>query len=348
MHFGVFLEERRRGATEAETFEETLELVDAAEAWGLHEIWLGEIHFNGNRSVQSAPLALSAFIAARTRRIRVGTAVQVLPLSNPLHLAEQVATVDQLSQGRFDFGIGRSGSARAYDILGIPYGESQARFLEALEVLREAWKGKTFTYEGKFYQFKNATVSPMPRQLPHPPMRMASNSEETFLHVARLGLPIFVGLRDHDIPSLEIHLGAYRKAWKEAGHSGNPDAFLRIPVYLAATETEAVEEPKENMTYFFQRHLELVQSGMGRRDTGSATRRQSLADKVGGLTYDEILKTRVAFGTPSRVIERLGEVAEQLGLSGIVAELNPGGLLPLEKMRRTLHFLTHEVMPAFR
>jgi len=86
---------------------------------------------------------------------------------------------------------------------------------------------------------------------------------------------------------------------------------------------------------------------MGRRDTGSATRRQSLADKVGGLTYDEILKTRVAFGTPRRVIERLGEVAEQLGLSGIVAELNPGGLLPLEKMRRTLHFLTHEVMPAF-
>jgi len=205
-----------------------------------------------------------------------------------------------------------------------------------------------FTYEGKFYQFKNATVSPMPYQLPHPPMRMASNSEETFLHVARLGLPIFVGLRDHDIPSLEIHLGAYRKAWKEAGHAGNPDAFLRIPVYLAATESEALEEPKENMTYFFQRHLELVQSGMGRRDTGSATRRQSLADKVGGLTYDEILKTRVAFGTPRRVIERLGEVAEQLGLRGIVAELNPGGLLPLEKMRRTLHFLTHEVMPAFR
>ncbi len=348
MHFGIFLEERRRGVTEMATFRETLELVDGAEAWGLDGVWLGEIHFNGERSVQSAPLALASYIAARTRRLRVGTAVQVLPLSNPVRIAEDVATVDQLSLGRFDFGIGRSGSPRAYDALGIPYGESQARFLEALEIIREAWKGRPFTYKGEFYRFRNATVSPMPYQVPHPPMRMAANSAETFPHVGRLGLPIFVGLRDLDIPGLRVHLRAYQEAWQEAGQPGRPETYLRIPIYAARTEEEAIEEPYENITYFFQRHAELLRSGLGRADTGSAARRQALAEQVAGMTYGEILKTRVAFGTAAGLIDRLAELRDELGLDGIVAELNPGGLLSLEQMQRTLRILTHDVMPAFR
>ncbi|MGH7299738.1 MAG: LLM class flavin-dependent oxidoreductase, partial [Candidatus Rokuibacteriota bacterium] len=109
MHFGIFLEERRRGVSEGATLRETIELADAAEAGGLDGVWLGEIHFNGGRSIQSAPLALASFMAARTQRLRVGIAVQVLPLGNPLRIAEEAATVDQLSEGRLDFGIGRSG-----------------------------------------------------------------------------------------------------------------------------------------------------------------------------------------------------------------------------------------------
>jgi alkanesulfonate monooxygenase SsuD/methylene tetrahydromethanopterin reductase-like flavin-dependent oxidoreductase (luciferase family) len=348
MQFGIFLEERRTGVGDAATFRETIELADAAEAWGLDGVWLGEIHFNGTRSVQSAPLALASFIAARSRRVRVGTAVQVLPLGNPVRIAEEVATVDQLSEGRFDFGVGRSGSPRAYDALGVPYGESQGRFLEGLEIIREAWKGQPFSHAGKYYQFRNVTVSPTPYQTPHPPIRVAANSEETFAQVGRLGLQIFVGVRDHDVPSLRVHLRAYRQAWEDAGHPGAPDACLRLPVYAASTEKEALEEPRENITFFYRRHLELVRSGMGRGDTGSAARRQTLAEQVARLTYDEILKTRVAFGTAASLIDRLGTIREELQLSGVVAELNPGGLLSIEQMKRTLHVLTHEVMPAFR
>ena len=348
MHFGIFLEERRRGTSEVATFREGAELIEAAEAWGLDGVWLGEIHFNGGRSVQSAPLALASFIAARTRRLRVGTAVQLLPLNNPLRIAEEVATVDHLSQGRFDFGIGRSGSARAYDVFGIPYGESQARFLEALAIIREAWKGQPFSYHGKFNHFENATVSPTPYQAPHPPMRMAANSEETFPQVARLGLPIFVGLRDLDIPTLKVHLQAYRQTWHDSGHAGRPDVYLRLPIYAAPTEQTAVEEPKENITYFFRRHVELIQAGLGRADTGPAARRRALAERVARMTYDEILKTRVAFGTAASLIDRLAQLREELGLDGVVAELNPGGLLELEPMRRSLRILTHEVIPAFK
>jgi alkanesulfonate monooxygenase SsuD/methylene tetrahydromethanopterin reductase-like flavin-dependent oxidoreductase (luciferase family) len=101
-------------------------------------------------------------------------------LNNPLRIAEEVATVDQISQGRFDFGIGRSGFPRVYDIYGVPYAESQARFQEALEIILEAWKGEPFSYEGKFDQIKNAAVAPRPYQLPHSPLRMAATMEETY------------------------------------------------------------------------------------------------------------------------------------------------------------------------
>src|SRR5438094_131479 len=100
MHFGIFLEERRPGTSEAAAFQETLDLAEAAEASGLDGVWLGEIHFNPTRSVHSAPIALASYIAARTRRVRIGTAVQVLPLGNPLRIAEDVATVDHLRRGR--------------------------------------------------------------------------------------------------------------------------------------------------------------------------------------------------------------------------------------------------------
>jgi alkanesulfonate monooxygenase SsuD/methylene tetrahydromethanopterin reductase-like flavin-dependent oxidoreductase (luciferase family) len=348
MHFGIFIEEARRGSSASEWFHETQSLVDASETWGLDGVWLGEIHFNPVRSVLSSPVALASFIAARTRRIRIGTAITVLPLGHPLRIAEDVATLDHLSQGRFDFGIGRSGSPRAYDALGIPYAESQARFAETLEILREAWKGERFSYDGKFFRFENVMVGPRPVQRPHPPMRMAANSPETFAFVGRAGLPLFVGLRDHGIPELRTHLQTYRSAWREAGHPGDGDVCLRMPVYAGATEKAALEEPHENITYFFRRHAELTRSGLGRSDTGPAERRQTKVAQLDQMTYQEILETRVAFGTAEGLVDRLGRLGQDLGLTGIVAELNPGGLLPVDAMERTLRIFTHEVIPALR
>src|SRR6185436_10535728 len=157
-------------------------------------------------SVLSSPTALMGALAARTRRVRLGTAITVLPLGNPLRIAEDAATIDHLSHGRLDFGIGRSGSPRAYDTLGIPYGESQARFAESLDIIRQAWKGERFSYHGKFFSFDNILVGPRPVQEPHPPLRMAANSPETFAFVGKHGLPLFVGLRDHGLPELRQHL----------------------------------------------------------------------------------------------------------------------------------------------
>src|SRR3989442_3316708 len=200
MHFGIFVEEMRQGLSQTAAFREAFDVAERAEALGVDCVWLGEIHFTPTRSVISASLQVASSIATRTRRLRVGTAVTVLPLSHPLRIAEEVATLDHISEGRFEFGIGRSGIARSYDIYGVSYGESQARFREALEIILQAWKGDTFGYAGEFYRFENATVAPRPYQVPHPPLRMAANTQETFPPGAAVGLRPFSGLSPASAP----------------------------------------------------------------------------------------------------------------------------------------------------
>jgi alkanesulfonate monooxygenase SsuD/methylene tetrahydromethanopterin reductase-like flavin-dependent oxidoreductase (luciferase family) len=348
MHFGIFVEESRKGIDQVTSFKEAFELAELADAWGLDCVWLGEIHFNPVRSVISASLQVASSIATRTKRLRIGTAVTVIPLNHPLRIAEEIATLDHISQGRLEFGIGRSGVVRSYDTYGIPYDESQGRFREGLEIILQAWKGEPFSYEGQYYQVKNATVSPRPYQSPHPPLRMAANSDETFPGAAKMGLAIFVGLRAAEIPDLRTRLVSYREAWREAGHPGASSAYIRIPVYVAATEKAAREEPRESLTAFFARQSELARSSVGRAGTGPADRRRAQVERMASLTYEDILARKVAFGSPAGVIDRLTQLREELGLDGIIAELNPGGMIPLELERRSFELLTHEVMPAFK
>jgi alkanesulfonate monooxygenase SsuD/methylene tetrahydromethanopterin reductase-like flavin-dependent oxidoreductase (luciferase family) len=348
VHFGIFIEEMRQGASQAGAFRDVFELADRAEAWGADCVWLGEIHFTPVRSVISASLQVASSIASRTRRLRVGTAVQVLPLNHPLRIAEEVATVDHISEGRFEFGIGRSGVVRTYDIYGVPYAESQARFREALDIIRQGWKGEPFSYEGQFYRVQNATVVPRPYQTPHPPIRMATTSDETFPAAGQMGLPIFVGLRATEIADLQRQLAPYRQTWREAGHPGEPSVYLRIPVYVSTTERGAVEEPRESLTAFFARQTELARAAVGRAGAGPADRRRLQAERMASLSYEDIRAKKVAFGTVAGVIDRLTELRDELGLDGIVAELNPGGLIPPELETRSLELLTRKVMPAFK
>ena len=348
MHVGIFVEELRQGASQADAFRDAFETAERCEAWGADCVWLGEIHFTPSRSVISASLQVASSIATRTRRLRIGTAVQVLPLNHPLRIAEEVATVDHISEGRFEFGIGRSGVVRSYDAYGVAYAESKARFNEALDIIRTAWKGEPFSYAGEFYTITNATVTPRPYQVPHPPMRMAATSDETFPAAGRLGLPIFVGLRATEIEDIQAQLGPYREAWREAGHPGEPSVYLRIPVYVSPTEAGAREEPRESLLAFFGRQTDLARSSVGRAGAGPVDRRSAQVARMASLSYDDMLARKVAFGTPAQVIARIREVQAQLGIDGIVAELNPGGRIPAELETRSPRLLTHEVIPALR
>ena len=131
MEFGVFHEfPSLDGRSDSDAFQQAFAIVDAAEAWGLDVVWLAELHFDPARSVLSAPLCIASAIAARTSRIGIGVGVQVLPLGRPLRIAEEAATVDQISRGRLIFGVGRSGVAKTYESYGVPYAESRERFAE--------------------------------------------------------------------------------------------------------------------------------------------------------------------------------------------------------------------------
>jgi alkanesulfonate monooxygenase SsuD/methylene tetrahydromethanopterin reductase-like flavin-dependent oxidoreductase (luciferase family) len=142
-----------------------------------------EIHVASERSVGAAPLTIASAIAARTSHMKIGTGVQVLPLCHPLRVAEEAATVDQISRGRLIFGVGRSGFPRTYEAYGVPYGESRERFAEALQIIKQALTEDSSSYSGKYYKFDNVKLTPKPYQKPWPEIRIAANSADT-LHAA--------------------------------------------------------------------------------------------------------------------------------------------------------------------
>ncbi len=349
MEFGIFHEfERPPGVAEAEAFDAAFDLVDAAERWGLDAIWLAELHFSPARSVLSAPLALAAAIAARTRRIKIGTAVQVIPLCHPLQLAEEAATIDHISHGRLIFGVGRSGFARTYAHYGVPYAESRERFAETLEIVKRAWTQESFSFEGEHFQFHDVCVVPKPYQSPHPPIRVAATSVDTFPTIGVEGYDIFAAVRLGTLSELAPNISAYRAAFAAAGHAGTGRVFLRVPIYLADTLERAREEPRASIMQFYRQLGEQLEASAKEAGARAIEQRDVRGRRLQAITYDEVLRDKVIVGTPEMVVERLGAVADELGLDGILAELNCGGQVPRQGVLRALQLLCQEVMPAYR
>ena len=348
MHFGTFMEfGTRPGGSDAEAFREGFDHAKLCEDVGLDSIWLAEFHFMPARSVLSSPIVVAGALARLTTRVRIGMAVYVLPLTNPLRVAEESATIDQMSGGRLDFGIGRSGFARQYDIYNIDYGESQERFEEAVTVLRKAWTGEMFSHEGKYFQVTDAQLVPTTVQRPHPPMRMAASSAGTFKKVAEEGLPLFVGLRGDGLDELKGHIKVYREAWRQAGHDGNGSVLLRVPVYAAATERAAYDEPRECITHYFERQARMIAT-VGAQGQGGEALRAKVAEALNKLSYDDIRESRAAIGTPERLIERFIEWRDVAGIDGVVMELNAGNLLGEEHISNSVRLIAEKVMPAFK
>lgn len=212
----------------------------------------------------------------------------------------------------------------------------------------QAWQGEPFSYEGKYHQVANATVAPLPYQKPHPPFRMAATTAETFPRAGEDGYPIFVGLRGMDIPELRDNLKQYRKAWREAGHEGDGDVSLRVPVYLGLTEKAAVEEPFESIQNYFGRMGRLYAADSGSAGIQATELRDQRAARLSALSYDDILQTKVAFGTPEGLVDRFTQLREELGLDGVVAELNAGGMIPHEAVVRNIRMLCEKVLPSFK
>ena len=342
MEFGWYHEFHRQvdQQSDADAFAQALDQVIEAESWGLDAVWLAEIHQQASRSVLSAPLTVAAAIAARTSRIKIGTGVQVLPLAHPLRLAEETATIDQISRGRLLLGAGRSGNPRAYAAYGVPYSESRERFFETLVILKRAWTQSSFSYAGKFYTFNEARAVPRPYQQPHPPIRIAGASEDTFPVLGGLGFPLFVAVRSGSLSGLAPDLRAYREAYAAAGHPRKGEVYLRLSLHLADTDAQAMAEAEPSVMRGYQALTTQLEGSPN-------SRRRAELEEVRGITYEQILRDKVVIGSPRHVADRLLQLREELGIDGILAELNFGARIPPPLMMRSLRLLCEEVRPRF-
>jgi alkanesulfonate monooxygenase SsuD/methylene tetrahydromethanopterin reductase-like flavin-dependent oxidoreductase (luciferase family) len=349
MEFGMFHEfQQPSGAGAAEAFAQSFAQVDAAEGWGLDAMWLAELHFAPERSVLASPLILAAAIAQRTTRMKIGTAVQVLPLCHPLRLAEEVATVDHLSNGRLIFGVGRSGFAHTYMTYGVDYAESRERFAETLEIVKRCFTEERFSHKGKYFTYDNVRLSPKPWCKPWPEIRVAAASPDTYEEVAVLGHPIFIAARTGNLSELAPLVKTYRDKWKQVGHPGRGEVYLRVPVYVAHSDEAAREEPRESILHLLHYIGDRLAASANAAGARAIENRAARGQKMQSIDYEEVLRERMIVGTPGRVIDRLTQLQEELGLDGILAELNPGSLIPHERVMVALRLLCQEVMPRFK
>jgi alkanesulfonate monooxygenase SsuD/methylene tetrahydromethanopterin reductase-like flavin-dependent oxidoreductase (luciferase family) len=347
--FGVFLEFPRYPAqSDAEAFAQSFAQADAAERGGLDAVWIAELHFAPERSVASAPLVLASAIAARTRRLKIGIAVQVLPLCHPVRLAEEVATLDHISEGRLILGVGRSGIPRSYEGYGVPYGESRERFAEVLEILQRFLSHERFSFAGNFYNFRDIAVVPRPSPDLRSRLRVAATSDDTFAAIGAMGLPIFVAVRLGTIEELGPQIEAYRAAFRAAGHAGQGEVYLRVPIYVAETAAAARADPEDSILQFYRALGQQLERSAAVAGMRPAEHRAERGQALQTIEYPDVLREKVIVGTPDAVVERLAELTRVLGLNGVLAELNCGGRLATDKVMRSLQLMSEHVAPHFR
>ena len=337
MDFGIFADFHTRiGMPLVNAFDDSFREVDAAEELGIGSVWLSEDHFT-NLSMVASPLVVASAVAARTSKIRIGLAVLVLPLYNPLQIAEEAATVDQISKGRLDFGIGRSGVVKYYHGYNMDYEESRGRFSEAMDVILRAWSDDPLSYQGEYYTFSEVNVMPKPYQKPHPPMRVAVNSDDTFAAMGSLGYPIFISITTPR-PRLERGLQLYRQARQEAGYTYPDDVILRLPVYVAETADRARSEPEAST-------MQQIRASVKEFIDASNEETTERLQRIANAPYEEVLEQRASYGTPEAVVDRLQGYQEELGISGVVMEMNYGGQIPHDRVVNSMRLFTEKVIP---
>jgi alkanesulfonate monooxygenase SsuD/methylene tetrahydromethanopterin reductase-like flavin-dependent oxidoreductase (luciferase family) len=331
MRFGLFGAAQaggpRPGAPMGQGFDDFIDLNVEAEALGYHGTFLVEHHFSGWNQV-SATLTLLTWLAARTTTLRLGTAVLVLPWHNPVLLAEQAATLDLLSKGRLDFGVGKGYRYNEFNGFAIPREEADARFEEALAIIVKAWTStQRFSHHGRFWTFNDVVVEPPTGQKPHPPIWMAAGSPSSIRRVAERGynliLDQFAG----------FDLIAERIALFKAGCAACGRAPDRMGIALArdmnvVDDRAGKEAALERNRTFHERILSVAR----------------WPDHAGGshiLAYGhapEEVEAASLVGTPDEIMRKL-EALRRAGVEYVI--MSAGG------SRDSLRRFAREIMPAF-
>ena len=329
MRFGVFSVVDHYPAelprTSGQFFGELLEQAEAAEQLGFDSFWVAEHHFHEYGAIPSPAVWLAA-AAQRTRRIRLGSAVVVLPFRNPLQVAEDYAMVDVLSGGRLNLGVGSGYLRHEFEGFGVRVEDKRERFDEALDVVLRAWTGERFSYDGRFHTVRDVRLNVVPVQRPRPPVWIAVLRNEAAPHVGKRGFPMMMipYATTERIDELAETVAGFRGAFADAG--GDPRAAsvpFGLHAYCADSFERATAEAKPAMDRYVRTRLYARQR-----------------------PYELLVeKSLIAFGSPEDVI-RVARRYEQAGLTDFLAITNFGGL-EHARVLRSMELLAKHVLPAF-
>ncbi|HYZ01416.1 MAG TPA: LLM class flavin-dependent oxidoreductase [Candidatus Binatia bacterium] len=341
INFGTFLLMQSPSARSSEEiYGRALDTAQAAEELGFRNIWLAEHHFSTYGYV-ARPLQLATYIAAKTSRLRVGTAVIVVPLHHPLIVAEEIATLDVLASGRFDVGLGRGYQRYEFERLGLDLDTARERWEESVDVIVKALSGEPFTHDGELFQIPETTIFPQPVQKPHPPIWVTAQSPESVDATVRRGFNLLTG--GFGVP-LE-RMGEFRQQFDRATSAADaperPEVGVQRAVYVTDSQADAraaAEEARWNMrvTLSLRNQYERVEDG-----------RAIPVPAPNEPDTDDLLDRYLVIGTPDTVIRQIGRVQEHVGISHFNCSFWFGDL-EHARIMRSMELFSREVMPAFQ
>jgi alkanesulfonate monooxygenase SsuD/methylene tetrahydromethanopterin reductase-like flavin-dependent oxidoreductase (luciferase family) len=339
VRFGLFQTVQwPEGSQQHQLYLDAIEQVVLADELGFDLAWLTELHFT-RHAITSDSLALLAHIAAKTRRIRLGTAVAVLPFHDPVRLAESIALVDHLCDGRLDVGIGRGYQYREYHGFGIPLNEGTERFEEALEVLLRSWAAEEpFAFEGTFSRYDAAWPQPKPYHQPHPPLCHATTGADGLRRCAENDWGIVLA-QGTTLASVGEVLDRYREQLELVGRPYSPERVtIARGMFCGATDEEALAAYVGPYRAFLDLAAEV--SAAPSAGGGSAPRNPfQVADEA------SLLESLIV-GSPDTCEGSL-RVLEEMGIGNVIFFVNLGGLTHASVVESLRRFAT-DVLPRFR
>ena len=356
MKFGAFtIVPWHESVSQEQALSEAMEVIEAADQLGLDEVWLGEHHFS-RHGLLSGFFSFAGQVAARTKNVRIGSAVIVLPLHNPIMVAEEVAMLDIISGGRVNFGIGSGYQRQEFDGIGVDINQSRERFYEAVDVITSAWTQETLTFHGKYTDVNDIWVIPKPLQKPHPPFYQAiSTSPASVEFAAKHQIQPILGGPTDILGQAPATLKMWRDKMDEFGH---PHAHLDPPmsknIYVTTTMEEAQKDPI-GLEDFSWRILKAASSsgnpvGMPSDKDGNLppgyeawAGRQRDRERRDDPGHAGLPPLR---GTPDIVIEAMKAV-QDAGINHIFSNFGFPGL-PHSKTMRSLELFATKVMPHFK
>jgi alkanesulfonate monooxygenase SsuD/methylene tetrahydromethanopterin reductase-like flavin-dependent oxidoreductase (luciferase family) len=321
----------------AEVYRDELRAVREAEALGYDTIWLTEHHFSDDGYSPSV-LPIAGAIAAQTERVRIGTFLVLLPLNNAIRLAEDVATLDVISNGRFDLGVGQGYAVHEFAAYGISRKERLSRFVEGLDVLRGLWTQESFSYRGRHYTIEDARLQPRPVQAPHPPLWIGARGAKGIARAGRLGANL-LGLSSPEMQA------TYDAALVEAGHDPQTKHAAQLHwVHVARTADEAWANAGPHFHHVLDTYGKWV--GAAGDFEGDALVASVPPERELRTTKKPLLFPPL-FGTPDEVANALLRSMAQIRTTHLCLAMHLPGMDPA-KARASVELFAREVAPRLR